>query len=162
MSSRLSIDRSIYSGACSEVPAKLVILMDVSNSVSATDCDNSRNFMENLVKRLEIDASCFQVAVVTFTNKVEYYFDFLASEDALLKEISNMGCGNGRKKISKGLEKALELFDRSSGAVYTDSVVLLLSDGNVVGNDVTATRDAVNVSGSSYSAFTYDVDLSVP
>ena len=126
--------------------------MDVSQSVSTTDCEIARNFLRNLVKRLEIKESSVQVAGVTFTNRVKYYFDFLASEEELLFEIDNMRCESGQTRISKGLEKALDLFDRSpGGTVPTENVVLLLSDGNTIGNDYGATVDAVNVSDAIYS-----------
>ena len=126
---QFTVDRSETQGA-------VVLTMDVSNSMNATDVEPSRLSAAQAAARSFLGEvpEGFRVGLVTFAGQAELEVPPMADQQQVGQALASLPTGKGTV-IGDGLSVALDALEadwRASGK--RPSAVLLLSDGNDTGS----------------------------
>lgn len=94
----------------------LVFLLDQSSLETATDWNNIKTFVKNLVQNLTIDYDYVQVGIVTYGNPAINYVFFNTTEDVptLLAQIDAIPYRPGVNNLASGITQVRLKFDIST------------------------------------------------
>ena len=70
-----------------------------------------------------------RAAIVTFGNEAKIVRDYTQSSQEIAETVNNISNSDGRTMLYGGLEKALELIERTDVGIPKRKVVILLTDG---------------------------------
>ena len=131
--------------------SELVVVLDVSRSMAATDADPNRLEAAKLainrtIDRLEGD----RVALVIFAGDARLRFPLTTDFAAARQVVSSLETGSvivrGGTSVSQGLDVALSAFDPQARG---GRLILLIGDGDDLGSDPAGAAQRVRDSGAS-------------
>jgi uncharacterized protein YegL len=103
-----------------------VVLIDLSQSMPATDFDAFKNGLKSWVTQLD---KKHDVSLVTFSNQVNVRHDFLSDRNQLVKQIDSLQQIDEQAYLFDGLIGALEQSNRTDEKIPARRAILVFSDG---------------------------------
>jgi uncharacterized protein YegL len=105
----------------------LVFLLDQSSLETATDWNNIKTFVKNLVRNLTISTDYVQVGIVTYGNPAINYVFFNTTEDVptLLAQIDAIPFTPGTNNLASGITQVRLKFDISGPTYYKHLLYIL-------------------------------------
>ena len=103
-----------------------IFLIDVSGSIGASAFNKIK---QSTVHWAEKMSEKDRAAIVTFGNEAKIVRDYTQSSQEIAETVNNISNSDGRTMLYGGLEKALELIERTDVGIPKRKVVILLTDG---------------------------------
>ena len=139
-----------------ETTPAIVLVMDVSNSMAATDVAPNRLAAAEsaAIEFLDELPSSFRVGLATFAGEAQLVVDPTQSREDVVEALGDLDRSGGTV-IGDGLTEALDVLERiRQDAPDTPAAVLLLSDGRDTGSRVPPTRAAARAASLDVPVFT--------
>ena len=145
----------------------LIFILDSSGSVGASNFQNVRDFVANLVSQLEIGPDSTRVGLINFASSATVQFSLNTHQDSssLLQAIAIVPFTGGGTNTAAALTTLLSEFSTVNGARPLQEgiprVTIVVTDGQ--SNNPTATIVAANnVHASNIIAFAVGVGSNIP
>ncbi|KAK3554491.1 hypothetical protein QTP70_024301, partial [Hemibagrus guttatus] len=124
--------------ACEDLSADVVFLIDGGDAVDELDFSRTKELIEFAVERLPIKEDRVRLAVVQYSTNaiVEFTLNAFHDKDLLQKKIASIRQLKGQTYTGRALQKALTVFQESSGRRANALQFLILVTDSVSKDDV--------------------------
>ncbi|XP_058250247.1 collagen alpha-6(VI) chain-like isoform X1 [Hemibagrus wyckioides] len=126
---------------CKSAPlADIVFIVDVSDSISASNIRLVRNFLHRMISGLEIGSDSVRVGMVLYsdTPAAEFYLNTFGNKDEILQYVKLLPFWGGESSTSKALKFAREkLFTKDTGSRHdlgVQQIAVVITEGDSLDN----------------------------
>ncbi|KAK3552012.1 hypothetical protein QTP70_031601, partial [Hemibagrus guttatus] len=126
---------------CKSAPlADIVFIVDVSDSISASNIRLVSNFLHRMISGLEMGSDSVRVGMVLYsdTPAAEFYLNTFENKDEILQYIKLLPFRGGKSSTSKALKFAREkLFTKDTGSRHdlgVQQIAVVITEGDALDN----------------------------
>ncbi|CAD5114775.1 DgyrCDS3819 [Dimorphilus gyrociliatus] len=133
-----SIRKLVVDTACTAVSdcrqgSDVVFLMDSSGSVGHTNFNHQKTFVNNIIRKLNIEAGQTRVGVVTYGGSAQIGFNLnqYTSTDRIKTALNNLRYMGGTTNVASAIRTASErMFGTGGDRSNVRNIMVLIGDGN--------------------------------